>query len=78
LDSGNAALVSSALRSGIRGVISWDATPEEIHGAVHAVNAGLVVTTPASIAELVPDAQPFAEELAEPLTERELEVLDLV
>jgi two-component system, NarL family, response regulator YdfI len=78
LDSGNAALVSSALRSGIRGVISWDATPEEIDGAVHAVNAGLVVTTPASIAQLVPDAQPFAEELAEPLTERELEVLDLV
>jgi NarL family two-component system response regulator YdfI len=78
LDSSNSALVSSALRSGIRGVISWDATPEEIDGAVHAVNAGLVVTTQASIAELVPDAQPFAEELAEPLTERELEVLDLV
>jgi DNA-binding NarL/FixJ family response regulator len=45
---------------------------------VHAVNAGLVVTTPESLAELLPDAQPFAEQLAEPLSEREVEVLDLL
>ena len=78
LDSADSAPVSSALRAGIRGAISWDATTEEIEGAVHAVNAGLVVTTPASLAELLPDAQPFAEELAEPLSDRELEVLDLL
>jgi two-component system, NarL family, response regulator YdfI len=77
-DFADSALVSSALRSGIRGVISWDATSEEIEGAVHAVNAGLVVTTPASLAEILPDALPFIEELAEPLSERELEVLDLL
>jgi NarL family two-component system response regulator YdfI len=78
LDSSQSALVSSALRSGIRGVISWDATPEEIEGAVHAVNAGLVVTTPAPLGELLPDAPQFAAELADPLSDRELEVLDLL
>ena len=78
VDTADSALVRSALRSGIRGVISWDATPQEIEGAVHAVNAGLVVTTPASLAEALPEAQPVAEELAEPLSDRELEVLDLL
>jgi DNA-binding NarL/FixJ family response regulator len=76
LDPTDSALISSALRAGIRGAISWDATPQEIEGAVHAVIAGLVVTTPASLAELLPDTQPFGEELAEPLSSREMEVLD--
>jgi two-component system, NarL family, response regulator YdfI len=70
LDSADSAQVSSALRSGIRGTISFDATQEEIEAAVQAVNAGLVVT--------MPDAQPFTEDFSEPLTGRELEVLDLV
>lgn len=78
MDTADSALVSSALRSGVKGAISWDATPEEIEGAVRAVSAGLVVTTPAALAELLPDAQPFAEALEEPLSERELEVLNLL
>jgi len=78
MDAPNSVLVASALRAGIRGAILSDATPQEIEGAVHAVNAGLVVTTPAALAELLPDSQLFAEELAEPLTGRELEVLDLL
>jgi two-component system, NarL family, response regulator YdfI len=77
-DPADSALISSALRSGIRGAISWDATPQEIESAVHAVNAGLVVTTPGSIAELLQDPQVLAEELAEPLSGRELQVLDLL
>jgi two-component system, NarL family, response regulator YdfI len=77
-DPADSALINSALRSGIRGAISWDATPQEIESAVHAVNAGLVVMTPASIAELLQDPQVFAEELAEPLSGRELQVLDLL
>jgi DNA-binding NarL/FixJ family response regulator len=76
LDSNDSASISSALRSGIRGAISWDATPREIESAVHAVTAGLVVTTPTSLAELLPDPQLFTEELPEPLSGRELEVLD--
>ena len=78
MDTADSALVSPALRSGVRGAISWGATPEEIEGAVHAVSAGLVVTTPAALAELLPEAQPFAEALEEPLSERELEVLNLL
>ncbi len=78
LDSSDSALISSALRAGIRGVISWDATPQEIESAVQAVNEGLVVTTPAAIAGFLPDASAFAEELAEPLSARELEVLELL
>jgi two-component system, NarL family, response regulator YdfI len=73
-DSADSALIRSALRSGIRGAISWDATPQEIESAVHAAYAGLVVTTSTAIAGLLPD--PPAEELAEPLSGRELEVLD--
>ena len=74
----DSSVVGSALRSGIRGVISWDATPEEIEGAIHAAHAGLIVTTPAWFAELAQHAQPFVEDLAEPLSDRELEVLDLL
>jgi DNA-binding NarL/FixJ family response regulator len=77
-DPGDSALISSALRAGIQGAISWDATPQEIESAVHAVNAGLVVMTPGTIAELLPDPQGFAEELPEPLSGRELQVLDLL
>jgi len=77
-DSTDSTLVSSALRAGIRGVIPVDATPEEIEGAVHAVHVGLVVTSVASLSELLPDAQLLAEELAEPLSDRELEVLELL
>jgi len=76
LDQSDSALIGSALRSGIRGAISGDATPQEIESAVHAAMAGLVVTTPTLLSGLLPDAQLFGEELAEPLSVRELEVLD--
>jgi DNA-binding NarL/FixJ family response regulator len=80
LDSAESGLIDSALRSGIRGVISADATPQEIESALYAANAGLVVTIPAALAELL---QPLTgelatEELAERLSERELQVLDLL
>jgi DNA-binding NarL/FixJ family response regulator len=78
IDVGSSRLVTSALRAGIRGAISSDATSQEIEGAVHAVNAGLVATTPTFLTEILPEPQIFAEELAEPLSTRELEVLDLL
>jgi NarL family two-component system response regulator YdfI len=68
LDSADSAQIASALRAGIRGVIAWDATPQEIEGALHAINAGLVVT--------MPGAQQLPEDLTEPLSARELDVLD--
>lgn len=78
LDSTDPALATSALQAGIRGAIPWDATGEEIEAAARAVQAGLMVTAPAFLAELAPDAQPPARELVEPLSDRELEVLDLL
>lgn len=64
--------LASALRAGIRGVLPADATPAEIEAAVQAVHAGLVVSTPELAREPEPDA------LTDPLSARELEVLDLV
>ena len=78
MDAPNSGLVTQALRAGIRGAIPSDATPQEIESAVHAINAGLVVTTPTLLAELLPETQIFGEALAEPLSSRELEVLDLL
>jgi NarL family two-component system response regulator YdfI len=71
-------LVKAALRSGVRGVISQDATPEEIEGALLAVAAGLVVITPEASSALLASARPPAEVLAEPLSARELAVLTLL
>jgi DNA-binding NarL/FixJ family response regulator len=78
LDTSDAALLNSALRSGVRAVISREATPEEIESAIQAVNAGLVVIAPESLPELLLDVRPVAEALTEPLSERELEVLDVI
>jgi NarL family two-component system response regulator YdfI len=78
IDAPNSGLVMPAMRAGIRGTILSDATPQEIESAVLAVNAGLVVTTPTLLAELLPETQIFGEALAEPLSSRELEVLDLL
>ena len=78
IDAPNSGLVTHAMRAGIRGAIPSDATPQEIESAVHAINAGLVVTTPTLLAELLPETQIFGEALAEPLSSRELEVLDLL
>ncbi len=78
LDTADAALLNSALRSGVRAVISREATPEEIESAIQAVNAGLIVIAPESLPDLLQDVRPIAEALAEPLSERELEVLDVI
>jgi DNA-binding NarL/FixJ family response regulator len=72
MDPSSSSLASSALRSGIRGAISSDATPQELETAVTAVNAGLAVAT----ADFLLEPHPFSEQLLEPLSARELEVLD--
>jgi DNA-binding NarL/FixJ family response regulator len=78
MDTSDATLVSAALRSGIRGVISREASPEEIENAVQAVNAGLVVIEAGSLAALLRELRPPSEALSEPLSDRELEVLNLI
>jgi NarL family two-component system response regulator YdfI len=74
IDPSNSTLANSALRSGIRGAILSDATPSELESAVIAVNAGLTVTAPDFLREL----PPFAQQPLEPLSGRELEVLELL
>jgi DNA-binding NarL/FixJ family response regulator len=78
LDTSDSVIVSAALRSGIRGVISREATPEEIESAIQAVHAGLVAITAGSLTELLRDVRPAGDALAEPLSDRELEVLNLI
>jgi len=78
VDSTEPSEIAAALRSGVRGAIPWDATPQEIDGAVHAVAAGLAVIAPAALSDLLPEAQAFHDVPAEALSKREMEVLDLV
>jgi DNA-binding NarL/FixJ family response regulator len=78
LDTSDSVIVSAALRSGIRGVISREATSEEIESAIQAVHAGLVAITAGSLTELLRDVRPAGDALAEPLSDRELEVLNLI
>ena len=70
--------VNSALRAGVRGVISRDASSEEIEAAIRAVHAGLAVVPSEFLHQLLPELPPAFETLAEPLSDRELEVLTLL
>jgi len=78
MHSSDTAAFSSALRLGIRGILSPDATADELESAVRAVCAGLTVTTPALLAGILPIAEIFTDEPTERLSEREREVLNLV
>ncbi|HYL35549.1 MAG TPA: response regulator transcription factor [Bryobacteraceae bacterium] len=76
VESPDMALTNAALRAGIRAILPADATPQAIEGAIQAVYAGLVVVTPGSLPMAVREAPPIAEALTEPLSDRELEVLE--
>ena len=78
LDLPDPALAGAALGAGLRGVLSRDATQEEIEAAVQAVHAGLIVVSGTELPGLLPQARPVSGVLAEPLSEREIEVLDLI
>jgi len=78
VDSADDGVHTAALRSGIRGVVSTESPAEEIEGAIEAVNAGLVVITPAGAALLLGEPRIPPEALREPLSDRELEVLGLI
>ena len=65
-----------AFRAGARAVLPRDASPEQIVAAVHAAAAGLL----AMIAEEIPvfHGRASAEQIVEPLTPRELDVLEML
>ena len=76
---------AEALPPGVRGILPRNVTPAEIAAAIEAVAAGLYVFHPAEIDSLplLRPAQPqiapeLAEPLLEPLTPREIEVLQLL
>ncbi len=77
-DPGNTSAVE-ALQAGVRGYLLRDASPEEIVETVRAVGQGLTVLHPAvARALLAGSRQPQPAAADEPLTARELEVLQLM
>jgi NarL family two-component system response regulator YdfI len=76
-----AAWLSKALRAGVRAVLPRDATPEQLRAALEAAAAGLVVVHPSELdtvlsATVGPSAP--LDDLLEPLTRREREVLQMI
>jgi len=70
-----------ALRAGIRGVLPSDVAPEQLVAALEAAAAGLVVIHPTDVSQALPTPAPASQplaELAEPLTRREREVLQML
>lgn len=72
---------TEALRAGIRAVLPSDVSPNQLVAALQAAAAGLVVLHPrevdAAFPAIAPTSRPLAE-LAEPLTRREREVLQML
>jgi NarL family two-component system response regulator YdfI len=72
---------AEALRAGVRAVLPTDVSPGQLVAALQAVASGLVVLHPrevdAALPASAPGSRPLAE-LAEPLTRREREVLQML
>ena len=80
-DSMTPAESAEALRAGIRGALPGDISPEQLIAGLQAVASGLLVLHPSHAEEgLAAGAAPARalEELAESLTSRELEVLQML
>jgi len=71
------ASASEALSAGARGVLMRNASTRRIHAALHAVAEGLMVIDEELSRALLHATRPAAE-MAEPLTNRELEVMQLL
>ncbi|MDT8306315.1 MAG: response regulator transcription factor [Anaerolineae bacterium] len=74
----DAALAPDALAAGARGLLLREAGKEQLRRALQAVDAGLIALDPAILAALQPDPRPDGPPLAEPLSAREEEVLQLL
>jgi NarL family two-component system response regulator YdfI len=68
-----------ALRVGIRAILPSEVLPDQLVAALQAAASGLFVVHPSGAAAIFPPAAPaFRTELAEPLTGREREVLQML
>jgi DNA-binding NarL/FixJ family response regulator len=80
-DSMTPATSADALRAGIRAALPGDISPQQLLAALQAVAGGLLVLHPAFASASVPArpaSPPALDELAESLTPRELEVLQML
>ena len=75
------ASLAAALRAGVRAVLPSDVSQDQLVAALEAAVSGLVVVHPADVEPafpaFAPTSRPLAE-LAEPLTRREREVLQML
>jgi NarL family two-component system response regulator YdfI len=72
---------AEALRAGIRAALPADISPDQLVATLEAAASGLLVVHPSQVAAVVPAAPasaPSVEELAESLTRREVEVLQML
>jgi two-component system, NarL family, response regulator YdfI len=72
--------VQAALRAGVNAIISREPSADELHAALAAADAGMVLLDPSSARDLAP-ADTYPSESGpylEPLTPREFEVLRLL
>lgn len=80
-DHGEPGSLAEAMRAGVRAVLPGDSPATQIVAALEAAAAGLIVLHPAEAGAMFPAPQaasrPLAE-LAEPLTPRESEVLQML
>jgi two-component system, NarL family, response regulator YdfI len=75
------AFSADALRAGVRAVLPADVSPDQLVASLQAVAAGLFVIHPTELNSMLPGAVPTTQslpELAEPLTRREREVLQML
>ena len=68
----------SAWAAGAAGVLLRAVTPERLLAGLRAVAAGLIVWEPTLAAALLPTGESGADSLVEPLTPREIQVLQLL
>jgi DNA-binding NarL/FixJ family response regulator len=74
-------LLAETLRAGVRAVLPSDIAPEQLVAALEAAAAGLIVVHPAEVDLMFPVVERASRqlgELAEPLTPRESEVLQML
>jgi len=82
-ESVSTAASAEALRAGIRAALPADISPDQLVAALEAAASGLLVLHPSQVPEGVPAASSSAQgaaldELAESLTRREVEVLQML
>jgi two-component system, NarL family, response regulator YdfI len=80
-DGISTAASAEALRAGIRAALPGDISPEQLVATLHAAANGLLILHPAQANEMLPDGSSRAhpiDELAESLTRREVEVLQML